>query len=337
MDKVQLEKSEYKSSIKEVVQAMDSMRRDPQGGIDVSISEFVKGKWGISMETLYDDLGLNASIDTVQNIFTTPDESVRWLVPEIIRDALRLGLRKAPIWADFIATEQTLANPTVTMPHLNMSEAMPRYVGEGETIPKGDISYGSKSLRIRKMGKGISIPYEVQQYVTLNVVGIFLQDFGVKLNHAIDALMIDVLINGEQTDGSESAPVIGVATTGSMAYADLLKVWVRMARIGRSPFGIIGGETAALETLNLTEFKDRQNSGPTYKTLDLKTPIPAGCAYYIHGSVPANQQIIIDRTSSIIKYNTQPLLVENEKIVSNQTLATYATLTTGFGISLPRC
>lgn len=323
--------SVYAKSIKEVVQACDSMRKNTENPVDVSLSEFVQSRWGISMETLYEDLGLNASIDSISNIFTLPDESNRWLIPEIIRDALRLGLRKNPIWADMIAAEQSIANPSVVIPHLNMSDATPRYVGEGETISKGAISFGQKSLKIRKMGRGIRIPYEVAQYVSINVMSIFLQDFGVKLNHGIDALMIDVLINGEQEDGSESAPLVGIGTIGAFSYRDLLKVWIRMARIGRTPFGIIGGEEAAIDTLFLDEFK-RRDAGTTEKTLNVRTPIPQTSAYYIHGSMPADQQMLVDRTSAIIKYNAQPLLVESEKIVSNQTIETYASLTTGFGI-----
>lgn len=324
-------KSKYAVELKEMVQSCEAMRKNTENPIDISLGEFIKARSGISMEALYDDLGLNASMDTIHNIFTLPNAENRWLIPEIIRDALRLGLRKSPIWADIIAAEQTIANPSVVIPHLNMSDAAPRYVGQGETISKGGISFGQKDLKIRKMGRGIRIPYEVAQYVTINVMSIFLQDFGVKLNHGIDALMIDVLINGEQADGSESAPVVGVATANTFTYKDLLKVWIRMARIGRTPFGMIGGEDAAIDTLFLDEFKKRE-AGTVEKSLNVRTPVPQTSAYYIHGSMPADQQMVIDRTSAIIKYNSQPLLVESDKIVSNQTMETYASLTTGFGI-----
>lgn len=332
--------SNYARDIKEVVLSCNAMRKDTQNPVDISMADFVRTKWGISMDALYDDLGLNASVDTVQNIFTLPDESVRWLVPEIIRDAIRLGLRKNPIWQDLVASEQTIAQPQIQVPHWNMSEATPKYVGEGETIPKGAVSFGQKSLKVRKLGRAINISYEVAQYVTINIISIFLADFGVKFNLGIDSLLIDCLINGEQADNSESAPVVGIGTAGlaNFAYSDLLKVWIRMARIGRTPYGIIGGEAAALKVLDLAEFKQGVVGGtnaagvaPNSK-LDLKTPIPNSSAYYIHGSVPDNDQIIIDRSSAAIKYNAQPLLVENDRIVSNQTLETYCSLTTGFGI-----
>ena len=323
--------SKYKDEVKSIVLQLDSVRKNKDSSVDITLAQFVNKKYGISMDAFYNDLGINPSIDTIQNIFTMPDESVRFLVPEIIRDALRLGLRKAPIWNSLIAAEQTVSQPSITIPHINMSEATPRKLGEAETISEGTISFGQKSLKLTKIGKGIRIPYEVSNYVTIDVISVFLQDFGVKLGHGIDALMIDVLINGEQADGSESAPVVGIITPGTITYKDMLKIWIRMSRLGRIPDAIIGGEDTALDTLFLSEFKDRA-TGTTEKTLNLKTPIPAGTNYFIHGSMPDDQQLFVDSSSAIIKYNSQPLLVESEKIVSNQTEATFATLTTGFGI-----
>jgi len=337
MDQIQFQKSKYKNEIKSVVIACDSLRKG-QNNLDVSFEQFINKKWGISLDALYQDLGVNPSVDTIENLFTLPDESVRFLIPEIIRDALRLGLRRSPIWPDNIAAEQQVSQLSFIQPHLNMSDAGPHYVGEAETIPTGTISFGQKTVKVRKMGRGIKIPDEVKNYVSLNVVAIYLQDFGVKLGQAIDTLMIDILINGEQTDGSESAPVVGVDTTATLTYKDLLRVWIRMARIGRVPLSIIAGENMAIETLNLTEFKTNQFGTrgavgvPTSNALDIKTPIPSRTLYYIHGSVPTDQSIILDPGAAIIKYNAQPLLVETERIVSNQTEATYATLTTGFGI-----
>jgi hypothetical protein len=331
MESTVYEKSQYRSEIKNAVMAVQSLRTSQEDASDISFEEYVSKRWGTTMESFFNDLGINTGQDVISNLYLMPDENVRWLVPEIIRSAVRLGLRKNPIWPDIIAAEQSVKALSITTPYFNMSEAAPRYVGQAETIPLGDISFGDKTLKLRKIGKGIKIPYEVLKYVAVDVVGIFLQDFGVKLNQAQDTLMIDILINGEQADGSESAPVIGVQTPGTLTYRDLLKVWIRMARIGKTPTAIIGGETAALDTLDLDEFKKRE-AGTTQANLDLKTPIPKNSSYYIHGAVPDDQQIIVDRSAALIKYNAQPLLIESEKIVSNQTEATYASLATGFGV-----
>lgn len=331
MNTAQFQKSQYKADLMATVKSCEALRRDPDGATDVSLGEYVNKKYGITMEQFYEDLGLEPSIDTIDNIFTLPDDSVRWLIPEIIRDALRLGLRKAPIWSQLIAAEQTVKGLSVTAPHWNMSDAMPKFVGEGETIPFGNVSFGQKTFKVRKMARGIKIPYEVRQYVAISVISVYLQDFGVKLGQGLDSMLIDVLINGEQASGSESAPVVGVDTPTSVAYLDMLRVWIRMARIGRNPVAMIAGEQMAIDVLNLPEFKDRF-TGTTQSKLNVKTPIPTSTDFYIHASVPDDQLIVVDSSSAVIKYNAQPLLVETEKIVSNQTEATYASLTTGYAI-----
>lgn len=283
----------------------------------------------MSMESFYEDLGLDPGIDTIQNLITMPDVSVRFLVPEIYRDALRLGMRRNAIWPNLVAVEQSVSQPTIHQPWMNMSDATPEYVGEAETIPVGYISYGQKQVSIRKMGKGIKVSYELKNYVAINLVALFMQDVGIRMGQGLDTLAISTLINGDQANGSESAPVVGVATTGTTAYRDILRVWIRMSRLGRKADTIIGGEAAALDTLDLDEFKER-SAGTTQANLTLKTPVPTSSNYFIHGSVPDDQQIIVDSNSALIKYNAQPLLMETEKIVSNQTELTVVTTTTGF-------
>jgi len=331
MNSEKLKKSTYAKDLQQVVRSLEALRRDGSNPQDASIAEFVNLRWGVSMESFYEDLGINTSVDTIQAMFNMPDSSVRWLVPEIIRDALRLGLRKSPIWADIVAAEQTISQPQITVPYLNMSEATPKYTGEAETFAYGALSYGSKSFKIRKMGRALRLPYEVLQYVSLNLTSVWLQDFGVKLNQGVDALLIDVLLNGEQDDGSESAAAVGIETTGTIKYSDILYIWIRMGRLGRTPVGMIAGEEAAIEILDLDEFKKRE-VGSTLKNLNLKTPVPNGANFYIHGSMPADQTLIVDNSSACIKYNAQPLLIESDKMIQNQTVDTVASLTTGFGI-----
>ena len=310
----------------------ESLRKDKDHPVDISFQALVKEKFNISYDAFLADLGINPKEDTIANLFTLPDEDVRWIVPEIIREALLLGYRAAPIWPNIIAAEETTTGLSQIMPWMNMGEFTPRKVGEGETIPVGTISWGQKKFTIFKIGQGVKIPYEVLQYSSLSVVKIFLRDFGVKLGHAQDTLAIDCLINGEQADGSESAPVIGIASAGTKAYKDFLKIWIRLSRMGRTPNTIIAGEAAALGTLDLDEFKRNNQYLPNTELvkLALKTPIPEQFNYFIHGNVPSNQEIILDPSSCLIKFNAQPLLVESERIVSNQTEAFYASLTSGF-------
>ena len=329
--------SPYNGKVAALVKAADSLRTDKEEPVDVTFNEVIEQTYGhvekepvTDMAGLMESLGIDPSIDTISAIVTVDDMDVRWLIPEIIREAIYTGLREAPIWPNLVASEQSISQKKVTMPFINLSDAVPHKVGEGETIPLGSISYGEKSIDTFKIGRGIKITYEIKQFVSLDVVSIFFRDFGIRLGQALDTLAIDVLINGDQADGSSSAPVIGVTTPNTKVYKDYLRPWVRGARMGRKYNIIIGGEQAALNTLDLKEFKDRQSGTPEAK-LDMRTPIPNQASYFVHGNVPDNQEILLDNRFALIKYNVIPLRIEMDKVVSNQTEEYYASLTLGFG------
>ena len=325
--------SKLKGKIEETFKLAESLRRDTKQPEDVTFSEVIETKFegmGISsLEDLMEELGIDPAVDTISAIQTLDDHDVRWLIPEIIRSAIRAGLRDAPIWPSITATEVSSSQLKQTLPWLNMSDAAPRKVNEGETIPVGSISYGQKTVEVYKVGRGIKIPYEVVQFVSIDVISLFLQDFGVKLGQALDTLALDVLMNGDQADGSSASAVVGVTTATTKVYRDFLRLWIRGSRMGRNFSTIIGGEASAMDTLDLPEFKDRK-SGTTDSTLNMKTPVPKSADYFVHGNVPANQEILVDKRYGLLKMNVIPLLIESDKIVSNQTLETYATITTGF-------
>ena len=329
MNLEKFENSQFKGQLQETVRAAEAIRGHKDNPVDISFPEIVKQKFNVTIQEFMADLGINPSIDSIQNIVTLPDLDARWIIPEVFREALVLGYRAAPIYPNIIAAEEQMKGLSQVMPSINMSDATPKKVNEGETIPLGDISYGSKQFRIFKIGRGIKISYEVAQYSSLNVVSIFLRDFGVKLGHGVDVLAIDCLINGEQADGSESAPVIGTTSGNSLVYKDLLRPWVRLGRIGRTPTTLLGGETIGIDTLDLDEFK-KPVFGKPEQNLVFKSPIPSSTNFYVHGNIPDDQEIILDPSAGIIKFNGWPLMVESEKIVSNQTQVSYVTLQTGF-------
>lgn len=297
--------------------------------VDISLSELVAQKYGLSIGDYLQKLGLNTSTLTLQGVVTMPDQNIRWIVPEIIRTAITLGMRQAPFYPTIITTDQPVSGLSVTMPYVNMSDAAPSRINEGETIPLGSLSFGQKNVQLFKMGKGLKMTDEVKDYVSLDVMGIFFRDFGVQLGYSLDNLAIDVLLNGNQVDGSEAAPVIGVSTVGDVAYKDLLRPWVRGGRIGRNYTTLLGNEEVSIDLLDLEEFKNRQ-SGTTQATLSVKSPVPNQADFYINGTIPDTQLLMVDKSAALMKLTAKALMLESERIVSSQIQGTYATLTTGF-------
>lgn len=314
--------------VKEAVKKCEALRRDTKVPLDISLSEYFKDTQGTTMDTVYNDLGVNPTVDTIQNIINMPDNSMRWLIPEIYRDAIRLGLRKAPIYPNLIVTEQSVSQTSVKMPAINMSEAAPKRVGIGETITTGSVSFDQKEVKIYKYGRGFKIPYEIVQYVPLNLVSIYLQDFGVKMGMGLDNMAILTLLNGDQANGNDSIATIGVKTPTDITYRDMLKPWVRLGRLGKNANQLIAGEDMAVEVLEL--LTNTRLVGTPRMNVSIKSPLPQNSNVYVHGSVPANVAIIVDPSSTLVKLNAQPLLIESDKVVANQTQEVYATFTTGF-------
>lgn len=323
---------DFTQELSAMVHQLDAVRQGSPDNlpIEISFSELVQEKYGISTQDFYNKIGLRTQKDTMQNVFTMPDQNIRWIVPEIIREAIVTGMREAPFYPTIISSDQPINGLSAIMPFINMSDAAPARVNEGETIPLGDVSFGQKSVTLFKIGRGFKLTDEVKNFVSLDVLAIFIRDFGVQLGYALDTLAMDVLINGNNPDGSEAAPVIGVAsTTDGITYKDLLKVWIRSSRLGRSFKTMIGGEDAALDILDLPEFKIRY-AGTTQATLNLKTPVPNQADFYIHPGTPASSVLMVDPRAALIKLTAKQLMLESERIVSNQTEAVYASLITGF-------
>ena len=323
--------AELVAHLPEMVQQLDSFRGgSPQKApVDISLSELVQEKFGMSFEAYLDQLGVNTKTATMQNLFSMSNNNYRWLVPEILREAVKLGLEEAPLYPNLIASDQPVKSLTVTMPFINQAEATPDYINEGETIPVGTLSFDQKSITLAKIGKGFKLTDEVRNYVSLDVLAHFVKDFGIQIGYALDNELIKVLINGNQSNGSESAPVIGVTTPNTPVYKDLLRLWVRGSLIGRSYTTMVGGEDMAISLLDLPEFKLRTQGTPDAK-LNINTPIPNAADFMVHGGISKDQIMLIDPRSAAIKLTARALSIEAERMVSNQTSAIYLTTTTGF-------
>lgn len=326
--------------MKDAVRQVDALRKGDQTSraIDLSLEQYVKDKFGFgTLDAFYQALDINPSYHTMENLASMPDfeKGYRWLRPEIVREAVRLGLRRNPIYTRLIVAEESVTQKKVTMPQINMSDATPEGLEETETIPVGTVSFGEKDVKLRKIGTGLKVSDEVQKYVPLNILSLYLQDAGVKLGLGLDTMAIDVLINGDDVTGKYAAPVIGVTdTTKGIQYVDMLRLWLRMGRLGRQPSGMISNEEPALKILMMDEFRKWSNNSSSSKhdiNLRITTPIPQSQDYLVHGAMPVDEKLgFIDNTSALIKLNASALQVESERIAERQLNGTYVTVTTGF-------
>ena len=108
IDITKLKAQDFMNELPEMVRSLEAVRSGSQDKkpVEVTFGELVTGKWGISEDELFEKMGINPKVDTMQNIFTMPQQNVRWIVPEIIRAAITLGMRQAPFYPNIIASDQ---------------------------------------------------------------------------------------------------------------------------------------------------------------------------------------------------------------------------------------
>lgn len=260
----------------------------------------------------------------------------RWLNPDVFTDVVNRGLVQGPFYNDLIIREETVPQKTVTMPHVNLSDATVEITGEGETISEGTVTYGEKVVKLYKRTRGLKVTYESIRYNSLSLAAIFFQDAGRLLGNKLNNLALDAIVDGDQDDGSEAAAVIGVEDTDSgVTWRDLARVAIQGSLIGRTFTQAIGDATTVLDYLDLEEMK-KMFFGSSILPTQLKTQITFPSALYAsarvgRGTASGDKLVLQDPTASLVQLTSAPLMVESGKIISKQIEESYMSITTGFG------
>jgi hypothetical protein len=255
----------------------------------------------------------------------------RFVSPEVFMDPVNRGAVQSTFYPDIVIREETVSQPTVTVPKIELSDAKLVESAEAATIEEGSISYGTKQVTIKKQAKAIKQTYESIQFSSLSLVQLFMEDVGRILGHSLNGLAIDTIVNGDQSDLSEAAAVIGVEnTTNGITWYDLVRVAIQFGLIGRTGLQAIGNADTALKYLNLPEVKNKQNVGNAILQTMVKTPLQVPEELYASLKVPANKLIVQDPSASLVQVTAVPLMMETERIISKQLLNSVVAIYTGF-------
>lgn len=307
---------------------------------DVRLKDALQETWGKEMTParFYRELGIDMQGMTVEKMLQT-SELNRWLFPEIFRDAIIQGLEYTPFYSQLITGEETIESTGLTMPMMDFSQADQeeirlRDVNEGATIPEGEIvAWSEKQVSIKKKARGLKQTYESIMFTPIDLAAIYFQELGTRLGADLDADLIDVAFNGDQADGSESAPVIGAEAAGTLAYSDLTRAWVRFRKLGRTSSVIIASEEDANTLLNMEQFQRTVPAGaqtPSGITLNVANPLPSNQNIWTHELAPTGKLLMVDTARAFVQLTAMPLLVESERIVSRQLTGDYVSIITGF-------
>lgn len=201
------------------------------------------------------DCGKGGSAE-LGDFFKTSTSSI--LFPEFVNRNVKLGMGRGK----FEAVPEELAATTTTVDSgkyeaiefdTSNSDVDHKRTGEGAVFAKVIGKTKEKAISLVKVGLQLESSYEALRRTKANVLAVTLQAMGTKLSRKIVAEGMSVIING---DGhSNAAADVGIASTGTLTYADLLKLELDFEE-GFEPGLIIGDKATIKKVMSLAEFKD---------------------------------------------------------------------------------
>lgn len=356
------------SFAQEVQQLRTGKAEDEKGNkitpINVSFEEAVTQKYGCDVPQFLQGLGIytnsmslegaarelgcdNLSLSSVENLMlnhgegsfesigtpanttqVTPDH--RFIIPELIAAAIRIGYQNSSMHQNWITGTQNMSNREIKMPQIKRGDGMPTVVNEGADIPMGSVQFGQKQADTFKIGTGFSLTDELIIESPLDMMFIFLQEVGNDMSIGADVLALDILLNGEQGDGSESAPVVGVDNTGTISYKDMKRIFTRMQRMSQPASRIITSEENGIDITGIDKFEGYQGQS---RLANIRSIIGVPESFELDTHVPpANQSIFLDPQRAMVKLQFRGMVTERRRNIKNQTEELFISDHIGFAI-----
>lgn len=278
------------------------------------------------------EFGIDVNRITVDRFFQS-DPNAKWLFPDIVREAVVSGLQRKPVYPELIMHDERVEGTAYDVPYVLEDEANEelRSIAEGAAIPESEIIYGNRIVKLDKKGRGVLASYEAVRRMSVDMLRAHLQRIGERLGRSLDARLASVLVNGDSS-GADTAPVtMNTAVAGAWSYADLVAAFMKLGQEHYfTPTHMLADNATAQAILKLTEIAD----GSLFdfaKTGNLPTPL--GVKLVPMADQPANTLTLLDAGFAVQKLTEQDLLVESDKLISQQWDRTYLTVVTDFAIT----
>lgn len=284
----------------------------------------------VTWSDIWCDLGLDPAKLTMDNLLSLSDD-MRYLAPEVVRDFILKGLQADASYMDLIAGTENIGSLTITSPWIKMKDEAPVDTAEAETIAEADIEWGEKTIRLKKKAKAIHITDELMLSTPLPLLSYYLEKFGVMLAGGLYTEGISTLINGDQTDGSDSTAIIGTETGTSTQFKDFLRAWIRGRRLFMNWNQLVNNEATSFKIMQISEFSNPQGAGGVVVNLDSRNRIiPSNMPHLIGSALGNDQSLLFDKAQSMLYLAFRGLTVESERIVMRQINGTVCSIIGGF-------
>ncbi|MEE0060695.1 MAG: phage major capsid protein [Acutalibacteraceae bacterium] len=265
-----------------------------------------------------------ADSDRVEKFFQTSSSAA--LFPEYVSRAIKLGMEYADVLPDITATVTKIEGmdyrSIVSDPDFDMKEL--KVVSEGALLPSTVIKTQENLVKLLKRGRMLVSSYEALRFQRLDLFTVTLKQIGAYIARTQLADAVEVLLNG---DGNEnSATVINVAESGTLTYADLIKLWTSLTPYELNTMLV---PTALMEKiLAMPQMQDSQATLDFHGTGKMITPMGAKL---IHVPTLSSDTIIgLDKTCALELVQAGDVLVDYDKLIDRQLERASISVISGF-------
>jgi hypothetical protein len=237
------------------------------------------------------------------------------LLPEFMLREIKKGMAMRPELGRLVANTTTVASNSYTPFFIDTSDNARfslRPIGEGAGIPQLVVTEQTHAVKVTDYGLALKTSYKALRYRTTSQFRVLLWYIGFKIQTDKIGMLVDTIINGD--GNNNAATVINTATSGTLAYDDLISLWGEF-----SPFELntlICHVDQMKTILTLDEFKDPLAGYRFQQTGDLFSPL--GAALVRSDEVDTDLILGLDKRFAVEEVITQPLMVEYDKVIEQR-------------------
>lgn len=278
------------------------------------------------------ELGVDLNSLALEEFFTSDD--VRGTIPELFLDTILMANLNHMVTNNIVATVP-IDRESITI--RTFEDAGQVYeVAQGGTISDDEGNVTRRTHYVKKIGRGLGMSYETQKRTPYALLQLNLARLGMRMALKKDLDVLNCLRTGipaQAAQGNQPAqaavatPVSlsqsnsgGPATAGQTVFADLVTLVTDIAnRNYRADFCIMSPITYS-KFLLISQVSNYLNAGPAAsKVLDSGVMSHfLGMDLYITKQMPDNEYLAGQKGFAGVLFVEQPLLLEEEKIISKQ-------------------
>ncbi|MBQ9376082.1 MAG: hypothetical protein IJU04_07100 [Ruminococcus sp.] len=307
-DTIKLEKGLYSITGKSFTQALESL--DPDSNY---IGTEYEGLDAFERQLKRFDIKIaGKNSDKVEKFFLSTESAV--LFPEYVRRTIKEGMDEASILG-YISASVSYVD-SIDFNSMVISENTdPSTADQLAAIPYHTVALNTTPSDIQKYGRGLKFSYESIRKQRIDTLGVILKRLGAMISKEINVAAISTVTTGLTPDSISG---------DSITYGELAAFFSSMADCNMTT--LVCSPAVLATIVSMTEMKNSQ-----YDYLSsgvVKTPF--GIELVKCNGLSDDTAVGLDKTCAIETVFGTDVIVDYDKLISNQCTEIYATVSVGF-------